>query len=101
MVDTTAVPRHRMPRTLARFYLTLRWVTPLFFVLSAVGLAMWWPSLPHVRVLGVSAVSFGVIEYVNYFIRRVSYPVATWWWDVRRLRQPRLIRDVRRGLAPS
>jgi hypothetical protein len=95
------MPCRRMPRTLARIYLTLRWVTPLIFVLSAIGLAMWWPSLPHVRVLGVSAVSFGVTEYVNYFIRRVSYPVATWWRDVRRLRQPRLIHDVRRSLAPN
>lgn len=90
-----------MPRALARIYLTLRWVTPLILILSAMGLAMWWPSLPQIRVLGVSAVTFGVIEYLNYFILRVSYPVATWWHDVRRLRQPRLIRDVRRGLAPS
>jgi hypothetical protein len=95
------VPRGRTPRAVARIYLTLRWATPLMLVLSAVGLAMWWPSLPQIRVLGVSAVTFGVIEYVNYFILRVSYPVATWWQDVRRLRQPRLIRDVRRGLAPS
>jgi hypothetical protein len=62
---------------------------------------MRWPALPQVRVLGVSAVSFGVIEHVNYFILLVSYPVATWWRDVRRLRRPRLIRDVRRGLAPN
>jgi hypothetical protein len=95
------VPRGRMPRAMARIYLTLRWATPLILVLSAVGLAMRWPSLPQVRILGVMAVSLGVIEYVNYFILRVSYPVATWWRDVRRLRQPRLIRDVRRGLAPS
>jgi hypothetical protein len=94
-------PRGRMPRAVARIYLALRWATPLILVLSAVGLAMRWPNLPHARVLGVIAVSFGVVEYVNYFIRRVSYPVATWWRDVRRLRQPRLIRDVHRGLAPS
>ena len=95
------VPGGRMPRTAARTYLMLRWATPLILVLSAVGLALRWPSLAQVRVLGVIAVAFGVIEYVNYFVLRVSYPVATWWRDVRRLRRPRLIRDVRRGLAPS
>jgi hypothetical protein len=95
------VPRGRMPRAVARIYLALRWVMPLILILSAVGLAMRWPSLPQVRILGVGAVSLGVIEYVNYFIRRVSYPVATWCRDVRRLREPRLMRDVRRGLAHS
>ncbi|MFC8800924.1 hypothetical protein ACFT2C_24600 [Promicromonospora sp. NPDC057138] len=37
------------------------------------------------------------LEYVNYFVVRLSYPVATWFALVGRRGRPALVRDLARA----
>ena len=44
-----------------------------------------------------AAAVFGLIEYLNYFHVRLSYPWSTWASQVGRWSTPRLVRDLRRA----
>ena len=45
--------------------------------------------------------AFGALEYVNYFVVRLSYPLAEWFVLVGRRRRPVLVRDVARAAPAS
>ena len=38
---------------------------------------------------------FGVVEFINYFVMRLAYPVRRWFAEVGERRTPRLMLDVR------
>ena len=38
---------------------------------------------------------FGVIEFINYFVMRLAYPINRWFAVVGQRRTPRLMLDVR------
>jgi hypothetical protein len=40
---------------------------------------------------------FGVVEYVNYFVMRLAYPMRRWIAEVGERKTPRLMIDVRSG----
>jgi hypothetical protein len=45
--------------------------------------------------MGVLAVwVFGVLEYVNYFVVRLAYPLGRWFTTVGEWRTPRLVQDL-------
>ncbi len=50
-------------------------------------------------MLGLLVWLFGVLEYVNYFVVRLSYPVTQWFILVGRRRTPAIVRDVSRALS--
>ncbi len=87
-----------MPIPLARTYAGLRVVNPLVLAVGLIGLLFNLPTDPLAIILVTLAWGFGVVEYVNYFIVRVSYPVTAWAASVGQWRTPRLIRDVRAAL---
>jgi hypothetical protein len=89
------VGRRPMPAGFAATYRWFRVVDVVLLVAGLVGLVMWWPSSVG-AALGLSAVwLFGVLEYVNYFVVRLSYPIGRWFTTVGQWRTPRLIQDLR------
>ena len=56
-----------------------------------VGVLIWRPA----DVLGTALLLiiwlFGVIEFINYFVMRLAYPVSRWFAEVGQRRTPRLI----------
>lgn len=92
------VGRGPMPAPLAAVYRVLRVATVVGLVAGLVGVVWWWPDDlgPAVLVGGVWV--FGVLEYLNYFVIRLAYPLRHWAEEVRQWRQPQLIRDLAAAL---
>ncbi len=87
----------RMPVRLARTFWVLKWVNLVALVGGLVGIVAWWPSSWLVVVLVLFTWGFGAVEYLNYFVVRLSYPARAWLSEVRRFRTPRLMRDIRQA----
>ncbi|MGN8025636.1 hypothetical protein [Microbacterium sp. 22242] len=89
------VGRGGMPRAVRRVYLALRVVDVglLGCGLGVVAIAR--PSSAAMLVLVVAVWLFGVVEYLNYFVVRLSYPAGRWLHEVTRWRTPRLAKDLR------
>ena len=84
-----------MPRGLAGFYRLLRIVNPILLLAGAVVIAMSLPIGPGALILAIAIWVFAVIEYLNYFVVRLSYPLSRWFQEVGSWRTPRLMIDVR------
>lgn len=83
-----------MPSTLARLYRVFQIIDPLLLIAGMVGVLVWWPDDPWVAAFVLFVWAFGVIEYLNYFVVRLSYPASEWMAKVRQLRRPRLVKDI-------
>ncbi len=83
-----------MPSNLARLYRVFQIMDPLLLMAGLVGVLVWWPDNPWVAALVLFVWAFGVIEYLNYFVVRLSYPASEWMAKVRQLRRPRLVKDI-------
>lgn len=92
-IGTTAL----MPAPLARAFRFFRVLDPLLLAAAAIGVVTFWPENATAAVLVVGVWLFAVVEYLNYFVVRLSYPVGEWWRGVRRRRTPVLVRDVARA----
>lgn len=93
------VGRGTMPKPLAGWYAAFRWLNPLLLAVGLVGLLVGWPDHPLTRILVIGAWGLGLIEYVNYYVVRLSYPIRVWWSRISSWRTPRLIRDIRAARA--
>lgn len=91
----------RMPVGLARVFGALKWLDLAVFGGALVGIVLWWPSSWPIAALIVLTWVFGVVEYINYYVVRLSYPARTWLLEVRRRRAPRLIKDLNQVVPPS
>lgn len=95
--------RHRigtaalMPAPLARAFRLFRVLDPVLLAAGAIGVVAFWPENVTAAVFVVGVWLFAVVEYLNYFVVRLSYPVGEWWRGVRRRRTPVLARDVVRA----
>jgi hypothetical protein len=93
------VLRGEMPSGLARLYRAFLVVDLVLLVAGLVGVLVWRPA----DVLGAALILliwlFGVIEFVNYFVMRLAYPLSRWFAEVGHRRTPRLMLDVRSSLA--
>ena len=89
------VMRGEMPRGLARLYRAFRAIDAVLLVAGLVGVLVWRPA----DVLGTVVILiiwlFGVIEFINYFLMRLAYPLGRWFAEVGERRTPRLMLDVR------
>gem|GEM_PF-4242844 len=47
-----------------------------------------------IATLAAAAWTFGLIEYLNYFVVRLSYPPTRWFAEVGRRRTPQLRKDL-------
>ena len=90
----TWVGRGTMPSGLAVVYRAFRVLDPVLLAAGLVGVLVWWPSSSWAVVLVLGVWAFGVVEYVNYFVVRLAYPLG----ETRKIaerRVPRLVVDVR------
>ena len=91
----TWVTKAPMPARIAAVYRAFRLADPALLAAGAIGLAWFWPASAMAGVLAVGVWTFGVVEYLNYFIVRLAYPARQWFALVRQRRTPRLIGDLR------
>jgi len=89
------VGRGTMPAGLAALYRVFRGVDVVLLAIGLAGVLVWLPEESRTRLLVVGVWVFGVVEYVNYFVVRLSYPASRWWGTVGQWRTPRLVQDVR------
>lgn len=96
------IARRRIPRPLprgtARAYQVLRLAIPVVLAASGIGIVLTWPGLSPSAFLIVVVWLFAVVEYINYFLVRLSYPWSTWAGQIGRWSTPRLVRDIRAAL---
>nr|WP_108870539.1 hypothetical protein [Tessaracoccus timonensis] len=84
-----------MPRSLAVTFSALRVANVALLLAGLAAVALWWPARAHIGVLAVIAWLFGVVEYVNYYVARLAYPLTQWLARVGEWRTPRLVQDLR------
>lgn len=90
------VGRSTMPAAAAATYRVLRVAILLFLGGGLAGIIAWWPDNIGVALLIVAVWGFAVVEFVNYFVLRLSYPVHRWFPMVKECRTPQLAKDIRR-----
>lgn len=90
-----------MPRPLARLFAVFRFTNRALLAVGLVGVLLWLPEHPAPMALVLGVWLFGMLEHVNYFVVRLSYPPRGWASQVARRRTPRLVRDVQAGLGTS
>ncbi len=89
------VLRSTMPTRTARTYGAFRVLDPVLLLAGLGGLITWFPTNPLAGALTIAVWTFGAVEYLNYFVVRLSYPVTTWLAGNVGRRTPRLILDIR------
>ncbi|QQM19614.1 hypothetical protein I7X09_16000 [Rhodococcus sp. P-2] len=83
-----------MPARLAALYRVFQVLDVLLLAIALLGVVIWLPDHSGTAV-GVLAVwAFGVVEYVNYFVARLAYPLRRWPFEVGKWRRPQLVRDL-------
>ena len=88
------VERAPMPTSLAALYRAFRVLDAGLLVASLVGVLVWLPDPVGVALAIVVVWIFGVVEYVNYFVVRLSYPIRRLPFVVGQWRTPRLVQDL-------
>jgi hypothetical protein len=84
-----------MPAAVALTYRILRVLTVGALVAGLIGIIVWWPGDTAAGLLVAGAWVFGAVEYVNYYVIRLAYPVRQLLPGVRQGRTPRLVLDLR------
>lgn len=90
--------RAPMPAATATAYRCLRAATALLLVVSLLVLLVLLvllPDEPLVAALVLAIWACAAVEFVNYYLIRLAYPVGGWVAGVRARREPRLARDLR------
>jgi len=86
-----------MPMTLARLFAVAGVINVVVLVAGLTVVVVWgqaaWP-----RAWFIVIWLFGLLEFVNYFVVRLAYPVRRWIRYVRQWRRPRLRHDLVTGL---
>jgi hypothetical protein len=59
------------------------------------GVVIWWPAHPGASLPVMAVLGFGAVEYVNYFLIRLAYPVGNCFTTVGQRRVPQLVNDLR------
>lgn len=87
------VKRSVMPASLARAYRVLVWINPVL-LLAGLAAVVWWQPAGTAALLAAGCLALGVVEYVNYFWVRLSYPWRSWPRMVTQWRPSRLRQDL-------
>lgn len=94
LLARTWVQIRPIPRRLVRLYRVFQ-VLDVFILVAAGAYIV--VHLPNTGWSGVPAVAvwlFAVVEFVNYYVVRLSYPWSRWFTVVGQWRTPRLIQDL-------
>ncbi|MFI6229274.1 hypothetical protein ACIBCR_18405 [Micromonospora echinospora] len=95
------IERAPMPAASAAVYRAFRIADPVLLGLGLAGILMWWPRGVGTALLVVAVWLFGIIEYLNYFVVRLAYPLDRWFTRVGQWRTPRLVQDLYTSATPS
>ncbi|MCI4012471.1 hypothetical protein [Brevibacterium sp. ZH18] len=85
----------RMPPPTAQIFRVLRVINPIILIAGLVGVIATFPAGPFAAAIVLLVWAFGAIEYINYYIVRLSYPWTQWASEVGHWRTPKLIKDIR------
>ncbi len=88
------VGRGTMPPRVARAFRVCRALGPPMLLLGAVGVLANHPVGAAEALLAWAVWLFGLVEYLNYYVVRLAYPLADWAGSVTRWRRPRLVLDL-------
>lgn len=88
------VHRAPMPTAVARVYRAFRIIDIALLVAGLVGVVAWWPKSLDRALLVTGVWCFAVLEYVNYFVVRIAYPIGRWFTSVGQWRTPQLMHDI-------
>lgn len=94
LLARTWVARTPMPRSIAMLYRAFRVIDVGVVLLGLVGVVVFLPEALGLALAVLAVWVFGAIEYMNYFVARLSYPLWRWPALVGQWRTPRLIRDL-------
>lgn len=84
----------RMGPGVAAAYRAFRVVDPVLWAGCLIAVVLLAPQAGAAVLCGIGLV-FGLVEYVNYYVARLSYPWTEWLGSVARWSTPRLVRDLR------
>lgn len=90
-----------MSLPMAHVYRWFRLLDPALLLAAAVVIMVVGPDGVGARVLAMGVWTFGVVEYLNYFVVRLAYPLRRWFTTVGQWRTPRLVRDLERSAAST
>ncbi|MFI6822416.1 hypothetical protein ACIBJE_15900 [Micromonospora sp. NPDC050187] len=88
------VGRAPMPATVAVVYRVFRTTNPVLLAVGLAGILVWWPERLGTALLVVAVWLFGAVEYLNYFLVRLAYPLGRWFTTVGQWRTPQLVQDL-------
>lgn len=97
LLARTWVGRSVMPGSLALLFRVLRVLNVVLLLGGLAGILIWFPTITAWGIVVLLVWAFGVFEYLNYFVVRLSYPFTQWFAEVGRWRKPRLQRDLERA----
>jgi hypothetical protein len=83
-----------MPASLAALYRGFRYLDAALLLAGLLGVFVWLPDHVFAAVSIAAVWLFGVVEYVNYFVVRLAYPLRRWAHTIRQWRTPRLVHDI-------
>ncbi|MGB3258765.1 MAG: hypothetical protein WBG89_05145 [Ornithinimicrobium sp.] len=86
-----------MPRQLARLYRLFQVFDVLVLLAAGAYIAVHLPRTGWAGIASVTVWLFAVVEFVNYYMVRLSYPWTQWLGKVTQWRTPRLVQDLRSG----
>ena len=95
------VDRGPMPAAWAGAYRLFRVADAVMLAAGLLGVVVWWPDSVGAALLVLAVWAFGVLEYVNYFVVRLAYPIGRWFTTVGEWRTPRLVQDLRGAVLAS
>ncbi len=72
-----------MPSTIARVYRALRAGDAVLLAAGLAGVVLWCPDSFGSALVVMAVWGFGAVEYINYFLVRLAYPVLRWFTAVR------------------
>lgn len=84
-----------MPAGWASTYRMFRVADAGMLAAGLLGVIVWWPESVGATLVVLAVWTFGAIEYVNYFVVRLAYPVSRWLTTVGQWHTPRLVHDLR------
>lgn len=86
--------REPMSTSARAVYRAFRYGNPVMLIVALVAIVVWRPTQFSIFAMVVAVWLFAAVEYVNYYVMRVAYPIQHWPRRVLRRRRPQLVRDL-------